>query len=81
MLKTSNKKPQLNNFETNNKQNLYATAMFLLQLTKIGQPQGFKKLTMHLGISDIENFGKYKMHSFSAFLVMENLYEILMDSF
>ena len=55
--------------------------MFLLQLTKIGQPQGFKKLTMHLGISDIENFGKYKMHSFSAFLVMENLYEILMDSF
>ena len=46
---------QLNNLENHYKQNLYATAMFLLQLTKIAQLQGLKKLSMHIGISDIEN--------------------------
>ena len=51
---------QLNNLENHYKQNLCATAMFLLQLTKIVRRQGFKKLTkqlytMHLGNEDIEN--------------------------
>ena len=51
---------QLNNLENHYKQNLCATTMFLLQLTKIARRQGFKKLskqlyTMHLGNEDIEN--------------------------